>query len=132
MGGVASKGVSKPHGMSLWKNISGGCHKFYDCVTWKMGNGACIRFWKDLWVGDIKLMHRFPTICAIAHDKDIHVDKAYLGSDEGRDWEVQVCRNLQDWEMDEYCNLLSFLSEIRLGNQKDQRIWKLNKQGQFR
>lgn len=85
-GAVATKGSSRPHGLSLWKKIYGGCNRFSECLRWKSGNGACIKFRKDVWLGDTKLMDCFLSI--FAHDKDMHVDKTYVGSGEGGNWSV--------------------------------------------
>lgn len=82
-------------------------------------------------MGDFKLKDRFPQIFAITRNKDTHVDKAFLETGERRGWDVQVCRNLQDWELEENSNLLLLLSGISLGNQKDQSVWKLDKHGTF-
>lgn len=74
-GGNALGGTVRPHSLSLWRKTCGGYNNFAECLRWKLGNGDGIRFWKDIWLGDSKLMDCFPSIFAIARDKDIHVNK---------------------------------------------------------
>lgn len=76
-------------------------------------------------MGDCKLKNRFPSIFVIAQD----MDKSYVESGVGGDWSVRVCRNLQDWEVEDYCNLLKCLAGIRMGNQRDERLWTPYKSG---
>lgn len=44
---------------------------------------------------------------------------------------MNVIRNLKDWEVEEYENLLLILSQIPLENCNDQLMWKLSKNGIF-
>lgn len=44
-------------------------------------------------------------IFAFTRDKDMLIEKA-LGDDNCSDWTMVVNKNLQDWEVDEYRNLL--------------------------
>lgn len=96
----------KPHGMSPWKKISfgGGGNGFLKCVGWQIGNRREIRFWQDEWLGEGRLKERFPNIFSIAQEKDIMVEN-----------------------VEEYCNMLSCLTNIKLMENGDSRIWKLDK-----
>lgn len=40
----------------------------------------------------------------------------------GNSWNIVVNRNLQDWEVEEHENMLSFLEPIRLNNMYDKLI----------
>lgn len=43
---------------------------------------------------------------------------------EGWIWNVKIIRNLQDWEIDEFCNLLQCLDSRKLNDTRDMRVWK--------
>lgn len=66
-------------------------------------------------------------IFAIALKKNILVNEAY----NSRVWAVDVSRNLQDWEVNEYEDLLQLLANVRLNNNSDKLIWDLKKNGKF-
>lgn len=44
---------------------------------------------------------------------------------------VYVFRNLQDWQVNEYEDLLELLANARLNNNSDKLIWDLKKNGKF-
>lgn len=44
-------------------------------------------------------------------------------------WSVNVIRNLNDWEIRDYEELLRMLSQFQINNELDQLLWKLNKNG---
>lgn len=73
-------------------------------------------------------MSSFPLIFAISKDKDITVENAFEG---GRFWNVEVKRNLQDWEVEEYENLLQTLATILLSKKEDKLRSNLMKNGNF-
>lgn len=98
------RGKYKPHRMSLWKKVSGGGSGFLECVGWHVGNGRGTHFWQDEWLGEGRLKERFPNIFSIAQEKDIMVEN-----------------------VEEYCNMLSCLTNIKLMENGDSRIWKLDK-----
>lgn len=58
------------------------------------------------------------------------VEEAFWG-DNSREWAVDVSKNLQDWEVEEYEDLLQLLATIHLNNNKDKLIWNLKKNGIF-
>lgn len=70
---------------------------------------------EDDWVGECKLQDWFLRIFAITMEKDLVVEKAYSVAGEERVWDVQLFRNLNDWEVDEYNEMLSRLSQYQIG-----------------
>lgn len=46
-------------------------------------------------------------------------------------WSVRVNRNLQDWEVDDYNNLLLCFTNIKLAEYKVKRVWKLDEKRGF-
>lgn len=91
-----------------------------------VGKGDKIRFWQDIWCGQMSLQNQFPHIYAIAKDKTTLLENAY-GASTPLVWDVSVTRNLQDWEVMEYENLLQLLADVKAGTEPDRLNWKLCK-----
>ena len=60
----------------IWKNITKvmGSQDFQvndlsSCVGFSLGDGGCIRFWEDDWIGGIVLKYAFPRIFALSINK---------------------------------------------------------------
>lgn len=81
-----------------------------------------IRFWQDEWLGEGKLKDRFPNIYSIAYEREIQVENVHESDAGGEGWTVRVKRNLKDWEVEQYCNLLLFLTNIKLMENGDRRM----------
>lgn len=47
-------------------------------------------------------MNQFPQIFVIAQAKNMFVEEAYGEGNDRREWSVNVTRNLNDWEIEEY------------------------------
>lgn len=54
-----------------------------------------------------------------------------LGNDSHSAWNVMITRNLKDWEVEEYVNLLHTLTDIQLCTNDDRLCWNLKKNGEF-
>lgn len=119
------RGRFKPHGMSLWKKIRDDSYSFKGCVGWQLGTDP-ISFWQDEWMGNFKLKDRFTRIFDIACDKEAKVKEMYENVGEGKAWNVKVKRNLRDWEINDYSNLLLCLDSMKLNDDRDKRVWKLD------
>jgi hypothetical protein len=60
-------------GVGLWKNIRKGWSLFRSHTRLILGNGSRIRFWDDVWCGEMPLKEAFPVLYDIARDKDANV-----------------------------------------------------------
>ncbi|RVX06518.1 hypothetical protein CK203_023540 [Vitis vinifera] len=60
----------------------------------KRGNGRRMRFWRDRWYGDSPLSVSFPSLFALAIDKETKVEeaKSFLGWLHGK----KVCGDVED------------------------------------
>jgi hypothetical protein len=56
--------------MEIYKSWLG---LFFEYLTFKVGDGTRIKFWKDSWCGDQPLQTRFPELFRLAHDPDAMV-----------------------------------------------------------
>lgn len=45
----------KNHNSSVWKNIYKISRLLRDACFWILGNGKKINFWKDMWIGNIRI-----------------------------------------------------------------------------
>lgn len=93
--------------------------------------GNIIRFWLDEWSCNGKLKDQFPHINAITKIKYLVVEVAYVGGGLGLVWNVEVMRNLNDWEVGKYEDLLQMLSDIRLNQNSDTLVWTPKQDGNY-
>lgn len=118
-----SRDVTRSHGTSLWKKISMVKQRFQDCIKWKLGKGDRIHFWKDESVGRGRLEDHFPRIFVIASPKNMRIAAAFTEGSGRRGQNVNVTKNLNDWEIEEYEAVLFLLIQIPLNGNMDQLVW---------
>ncbi|XP_021901497.1 uncharacterized protein LOC110817320 isoform X3 [Carica papaya] len=85
---------------------------------------------QDVWCGSENFQSHFPLIFTIVRDKSMLIENAY-GVGTPSSWEVVVNRNLHDWRLVEYENLLQLLAGIRLSSVDDRSSWNLCKNSVF-
>jgi hypothetical protein len=61
-GGWCSLAPNGPHGVGLWKNIKKGWSLFCSHTRFEPGDGSKIRFWNDVWCGELSLKVAFPVL----------------------------------------------------------------------
>lgn len=44
----------------------------------KVGEGSCVRFWLDVWVGSCSLCHSFPRLFKVVSNKEFVVKDCYV------------------------------------------------------
>lgn len=59
------------------------------------------------------------------------VEEAYWVANESIEWSINVIKNLNDWEICEYEELLKLLALQQILTTDDQIMWKLEKKGNF-
>ena len=55
-----SRVVHGSYGVSLWKYIKKGWERFSAFIKYEVGCGTRIRFWLDVWCGELLLRAAFP------------------------------------------------------------------------
>jgi hypothetical protein len=88
------------YGVVLWKNVRMGWGKFYNHTKFKVGDGSKVKFWHDLWCGDIALKDAFLVLFGIVHAKDVLVEDHMKFFGVVIQWNVSFARAAQDWELD--------------------------------
>ena len=64
--GWRTKKANGVFGVGVWKEILKEADWCWDNMTFKVGKGTRIRFWKDPWCGDVELSRRFPQLFTAA------------------------------------------------------------------
>ena len=89
-------------------------------VVFSLGNGRKLRFWKDVWCGEEPLCDSFPSMYALAANKE-----------EGG-WIPRFIRSFNDWELDEiFCLLSTIQGKQIIESQEDLMFFKETKDGNF-
>nr|CAN74099.1 hypothetical protein VITISV_028591 [Vitis vinifera] len=127
-GGWTTKEVRESYGMGLWKDIRKGWEEFFLKTRIHIGNGRRTKFWWDMWVGDSKLKDLFPLLFRIAANNSATVADLW-GRQEGGGggWEVHFRRPFQDWELEEVNRFLGYISAVRVQEEKDFLVWKIER-----
>jgi hypothetical protein len=131
-GGWSSIASSGPHGVGLWKNIRKGWSSFVSFTRFKLGNGSKIRFWDDVWCGELALKEAFPILYGLSGDRDACVADHMDFSSGSLQWDVSFLRAAHDWEVVVFASFYSLLyssSKSRVG--EDKLWWTPSRKGKF-
>jgi hypothetical protein len=69
-GGWRSNDTSRSHGVGLWKYFIREWRVFFSHTRLDPGDGSKIRFWEDIWCGEVTLKDTFPGLYNIASAKE--------------------------------------------------------------
>lgn len=94
----------------------------------KISDGVLTQFWKDIWVGDTKLMDRFPRLYALEVNKDcVIADRCQEGN-----WEWSWIRQINGGHTtDQLLVLRGLLENVNIGNGSDSWSWDLDTEGKL-
>ncbi|KAE8671815.1 kinase-related family protein [Hibiscus syriacus] len=116
----------------LWRSVvnnhfkqdSFGC-KFRSLFKFYVGNGKHVRFWQDSWAADFPLQILFSRLFSLSTNKFGKLCEFGEFISSGWIWDVKVRRNLNDWELEQWCNLVSIISSFSISiDSSDGLIWK--------
>ena len=71
--GWSSRGVREGYGVGLWKEIGKEGSLLLNNVSFSMGDGKRVRFWKDIWCRSNSHCEAFPFLFALAVSKEAWV-----------------------------------------------------------
>jgi hypothetical protein len=77
------------HGVGLWKNIRKGWSLFSSHTRFILGNGSRIKFWDDVWCGEMPLKKDFLGLYDIACDKNLFVAAHLILESSSFQWDVR-------------------------------------------
>ncbi|RVW72705.1 hypothetical protein CK203_056739 [Vitis vinifera] len=96
--------VREGYGVGLLKEISKEVLLLLNNVSFSVGDGKRVRFWKDIWCGNISLCEAFPSLYDLVVSKDAWVADCWDSTGEEGGWNPCFLRPFNDWEMEE-CSL---------------------------
>ncbi|KAE8704873.1 hypothetical protein F3Y22_tig00110435pilonHSYRG00103 [Hibiscus syriacus] len=76
----------------------------------KAGKGEDVQFWNDVWLGDVPLKSLFPRLYVLSINKSGKVKEFRVNNASGWVWDIQMRRNLADWEVEQWMQLISMLN----------------------
>ena len=101
-GGWRSCESREAHGFGLWKAISKMGHQVTPFIGFVVGDGEKVKFWKDKWCETIPLCEAFPSLFALASNKEAWVNEVWTVEGEwGGSWNPCFNRPFNDWELEE-------------------------------
>ncbi|RVX00739.1 putative ribonuclease H protein [Vitis vinifera] len=131
-GGWISREVREGYGVGLWKEIRKEGVLMFKNVFFTVGDGRRVKFWKDIWCGNIPLCEAFPSLFAFAVSQDAWVADCWDSMGDAGGWYPCFSRPFNDWELEAVASLLSFLQGKRLNvGMEDRVLWNASKNGIF-
>jgi hypothetical protein len=64
---------TKPFDSPFWKGLMRVKQDFFSKGFFKVGNGLTVRFWEDVWLGDMSLAQQYPSLYNIVQHKNVLV-----------------------------------------------------------
>lgn len=110
-------------GVELCKSIPKGWGDFVNHFRLVIGDGFWIRFWHDIWFGDMALKNEIPSLSfRIVRDQNAYVAD-YLDNSYGPlHWNVRFIGPAQDWEVGDTSNFSKMLYVLNIGSGKEDRL----------
>ena len=108
--GWCTKEVRDNHGVGWWKIIRKEWYLVSSRLSFLVGDGRRVRFWKDNWFGALPFCVSFPSLFALAVSKDAWVNDVWSSTNGGGSWSLLFFRPFNDWEVDEVDRFLSSLN----------------------
>ena len=97
-----------------------------------VGDGEKVKFWKDKWCETIPLCEAFPSLFALASNKEAWVNEVWTAEGErGGSWNPCFNRPFNDWELEEVERLFFCLEGKKVRVDEDRVKWMESKDGVF-
>ncbi|OVA05639.1 Reverse transcriptase zinc-binding domain [Macleaya cordata] len=101
-------------------------------TAFEVASGTSVKFWHDTWVGEVPLKVKFPVIFRLSRKQDAWVSEVMKVDGTYVSWDLDICRDLYDWELEEVGNLMELLNAWRRGQrERDCKVWVPDPKGQF-
>ena len=113
-GGWCSTESRGAYGINVWKEIRKEWDTVSALVVFSLGNGRRLRFWKDAWSGEDSFSISYPSLFALAANKEVSIADVWEPSREGGGWTPCFVRPFNDREVEEIQNLLQAIQEKRI------------------
>jgi hypothetical protein len=131
-GGWSSLLVTGSYGVSVWKFIRRGWDNVAKYLRFEVSEGSHIRFWHDLWCGNMPLKLCYPALYTIARFPNAWVVDNLSVVGVVSQWNVLFTRYAQDWEVEMVMSFYEQLYSIRIRHGEVDRVeWNLSKKRSF-
>ncbi|RVW48620.1 Transposon TX1 uncharacterized 149 kDa protein [Vitis vinifera] len=131
-GGWISCEVREGYGVGLWKEIRKEGVLMFKNISFIVGDGRRVKFWKDIWCGNIPLCEAFPSLFAFAVSQDAWVADCWDSMGDAGGWYPCFSRSFNNWELEAVASLLSILQGKRLNvGMEDRVVWNASKNETF-
>ncbi|KAL4280566.1 hypothetical protein GQ457_03G000290 [Hibiscus cannabinus] len=116
---------------SFFKDDAGG-NVMRNNFMLQVGDGQSISFWSDIWLGDTPLKIKFPRIFALSRNKMGMIAEFGKKEEPGWNWNFQLRRQLYDWEISQWEDLMALLRSFRASNlNSDWVCWAGSSDGKY-
>jgi hypothetical protein len=97
-GGGVLHDARTSYGVSLWKSIRHGWGDFVRFVRFEAGNGSRIRFWYDVWCGEVALQEHYPDLISLIHfyTFKFHLNRVFFFHSCNFSFVIQVSISIDD------------------------------------
>ncbi|GAU23240.1 hypothetical protein TSUD_172690 [Trifolium subterraneum] len=130
LGNTRLDSMSLGNGCSVWWTdlcrLDRGAGWFNQVAIKKMGCGNTIKFWKDVWVGNQSLEHRFPRLYSISDQQDKLVQEVGSRINGMWRWGLMWRRNFFVWEEDLLNELEEVIKNVVITEVGDSWVWSPN------
>lgn len=100
-----------------------GWEAFSGHISFRVGDGSRIKFWVHKWCGENELRETFPNLYRVSCLRDMTVQQIFRSHGGVLHWDLRFRRNLQDWEMEEFHNLVELLYGLDTPNNVSD-VWR--------
>jgi hypothetical protein len=118
---------AKPIDSAFWKGLMNVKNEFFKRGYFKIGDGTSVRFWEDVWMGDMPLSQQYPALYNIVQHKNVMVSIVFAIVPIN----ISFRRGLNDQKWLQWLHLCQRLMTITLTFESDKFIWRLTDSGIF-
>ena len=118
---------AKPTDSHFWKGLLNVKHTFLSYTSYNIKDGSQISFWEDVWRGNRPFSERFPNLYHVVFNKHDTVEQVVSTNP----LNLSFRRTLGGVKLTEYINLVAYLRDFNLADERDTISWKLHNNGQF-
>ena len=83
-------------GVRVWKEILKESDWCWDNMAFNVGKGIRIRFWTNLWCGDVELSLRFPQLFVVAAQRNATMGEMWDQNSGQGGWKLRFIRDFND------------------------------------
>lgn len=106
----------------MWKGIWKGWGVLKKRISFDIGSGDSVRFWKDRWCGDDKLSRSFPLLFRFAATKEDKVSAVIQVNGEAVCWSPYFLRQPHDWELDSLGQFFELFYAQKVNHDREDRV----------